>query len=82
MDQGYDANASVHKAAWPSCDEEAMKVAKLKLFFRSTARARDVLWLFRPTKEELEAFALSDAKIKELIGGKEIIKVVCVQRDW
>ena len=32
------------------------------------------------SKEELEAFALSDAKIKELLGGKEIIKVVCVPK--
>ena len=76
-----DANGSVHKAAWPSYDEEAMKVAEVEVILQINGKGKErIVVPSEATKEELEAFALSDAKIKELLGGKEIIKVVCVPK--
>ena len=72
---------SVHAQKWPAYDEEAMKVAEVEVMLQINGKGRErVIVPSEATKEELEAFALADPKIKELIGDSEIVRVVCVPK--
>ncbi|NLY83630.1 MAG: leucine--tRNA ligase [Acholeplasmataceae bacterium] len=72
---------SVHAQNWPAYDEEAMKVAEVEVMLQINGKGRErVIVPSEATKEELEAFALADPKIKELIGDSEIVRVVCVPK--
>lgn len=74
-----DAEQSVHKQPWPTYDEEAMKVAEVEVILQINGKGKErIVVPSEATKEELEKFALADEKIKELLGGKQIVKVVCV----
>ncbi len=76
-----DASGSIHKESWPTYDEEAMKVAEVEVILQINGKGKErIVVPSEATKEELEAFALADAKIKEIIGTKEIVKVVCVPK--
>ncbi len=76
-----DAGNSVHKQPWPTYDPEAMKVAEVEVILQINGKGKErIVVPSEATKEELEAFALSDAKIKEIIGDQEIVRVVCVPK--
>ncbi|NCD08729.1 MAG: leucine--tRNA ligase [Negativicutes bacterium] len=76
-----DGGNSVHKQPWPTYDPEAMKVAEVEVILQINGKGKErIVVPSEATKEELEAFALSDAKIKEIIGDKEIVRVVCVPK--
>ena len=76
-----DGENSVHKQPWPTYDPEAMKVAEVEVILQINGKGKErIVVPSEATKEELEAFALSDAKIKEIIGDQEIVRVVCVPK--
>ena len=58
-----------------------MKVAEVEVILQINGKGKErIVVPSEATKEELEAFALSDAKIKEIIGDQEIVRVVCVPK--
>lgn len=76
-----DGENSVHKQPWPTYDPEAMKVAEVEVILQINGKGKErIVVPSEATKEDLEAFALSDAKIKEIIGDQEIVRVVCVPK--
>lgn len=74
-----DANMPIHKAMWPKYDEEAMKVESVEVLLQINGKGRDrIIVPSETTKEELEKMALADVSIKELIGNRQIIKIIAV----
>lgn len=74
-----DANMPIHKAKWPTYDEEAMKVESVEILLQINGKGKDRIIVPSETnKEELEKIALSDETIKALIGNRQIIKIIAV----
>lgn len=71
---------SVHQAAWPTWSENALIVDELELAVQINGKVRDkVLVPVDIDSKLLEETVLSQAKIQELIKGKEIVKVIVVK---
>jgi len=74
-----DANMPIHKATWPTYDEEAMKVATVEVLLQINGKGKDrIIVPSEATKDDLEKFALADTNIKALIGDKQIVKIIAV----
>lgn len=74
-----DANMPIHKATWPTYDEEAMKVATVEVLLQINGKGKDrIIVPSEATKADLEKFALADSNIKEIIGDKQIVKIIAV----
>jgi len=70
---------SIHKVPWPDYDKEIAKEELVTIIFQVNGKLRDRMELPPNTSsEEIEKYALSSKKIKEFIGGKEIIKKIIV----
>lgn len=70
---------SVHKQSWPVFDQEATKVDELEIVLQINGKVRDKIVV--PAEIEaadLEQLALSQDKVRSLIAGKQIVKVVSV----
>ena len=66
-------------ALFPIADENLAKASEIEIPVQINGKLRAKLIASPETsKEELEQMALSDAKVKELTDGKEIIKVIVV----
>jgi len=74
-----DANMPIHKASWPTYDEEAMKVATVEVLLQINGKGKGrIIVPSEATKEDLEKFALADNNIKDIIGDKQIVKIIAV----
>jgi len=72
------ADAVVH-AIWPQADAEAMKAEEIELVVQVNGKLRGrVLVPASASKEELEAFAMSDANVQRHLEGQTIKKIVVV----
>lgn len=70
---------SVHKQPWPTYDSEAVQVSEVEIVLQINGKVRDKLVVpVGLDAKELEAKALEQEKVKALVDGKQIVKVVCV----
>jgi leucyl-tRNA synthetase len=70
---------SIFDAAWPECDESAAKEDAVEIPVQINGKVRAKISVPPETgAAELEKIALSQEKVKELIAGKEIARVVAV----
>ncbi len=76
---GLGGSDSVHKLDWPVYDEALAKTSSITLVVQINGKVKDRIEVGAETsKEELENAALNSEKIKELIAGKQIVKVIVV----
>lgn len=70
---------SVHKQPWPTYDSEAVQVSEVEIVLQINGKVRDKLVVpVGLDAKELEAKALEQEKVKALVNGKQIVKVICV----
>lgn len=76
---GYES--SVHRQPWPKFDPAAIVEETVEIVVQINGKVRDHLKIPNElSKEEMEKFALKQDKIKDLIQGKEVIKVIGVPK--
>ena len=74
---GHDE--SVHTAAWPTFDEAALVKDEVEIVLQVNGKVRDkVLVSTSATKDEIEALAYENEKVKSFMDGKTIVKVIVV----
>ncbi|WP_027417701.1 leucine--tRNA ligase [Aneurinibacillus terranovensis] len=70
---------SVHLQEWPAFDEAALVRDEVEIVVQINGKVREKMMIStKVTGEEMEAKALADDKIKELIAGKTIRKIIAV----
>lgn len=70
---------SVHKQQWPVFDPEAVKVEEIEIVLQINGKVRDKLLIpVGITADELEKKAMEQEKVKALLAGKQVLKVICV----
>lgn len=70
---------SVHKQAWPVFDTAALAVEDIEIVLQINGKVRDKIVVpVGLEAKELEAKAFEQEKVRQLVDGKEIIKVICV----
>lgn len=70
---------SIHKQPWPAYDSEAVQVSEVEIVLQINGKVRDKLVVpVGLDAKELEAKALGQEKVKALVDGKQIVKVICV----
>ncbi|HWI60711.1 MAG TPA: leucine--tRNA ligase [Symbiobacteriaceae bacterium] len=74
---GYQT--SIHQEPWPAYDEEAAKADTVEIVIQINGKVRDRLDVPAGiTAAEMEQFAMSTDKVKALIEGKQVVKVIPV----
>ena len=69
----------IAKAAWPSYDEAMLTDASIEIPVQIMGKVRSKISVAPDTNpKDLEAMALADERIKELIEGKQVRKVIVV----
>jgi len=72
---------SLLNVQWPTYREDALEVETRLIVIQVNGKVRSRIEVpASSSKEEIEAVALKDEKIKKFIGGKEIRKVIVVQQ--
>ncbi|WCK53515.1 leucine--tRNA ligase [Aneurinibacillus sp. Ricciae_BoGa-3] len=70
---------SVHLQDWPVYDERALVLDEVEIVVQINGKVREKLVIAaKATREEMEAQAMADVKIQELLVGKTIRKVIAV----
>ncbi|MDR3588573.1 MAG: leucine--tRNA ligase [Negativicutes bacterium] len=70
---------SVHKQPWPEFDTEAIKVDEVEIVLQINGKVRDKIVVpVGLEAKELEVLALKQEKVKALVEGKQVVKVICV----
>ncbi|OEF96253.1 leucine--tRNA ligase [Desulfuribacillus alkaliarsenatis] len=70
---------SVHLVVWPEYDETALVLDEVEIVAQINGKVKTKLVVATSsTKEEIEQLAFADEKIKELIEGKQVRKVIVV----
>ena len=70
---------SVHKQPWPEYEAEAAKVDEIEIVVQINGKVREKIVVPADSEaKELEAVAFEQEKVKALVAGKKIIKVICV----
>ncbi|WP_371371476.1 leucine--tRNA ligase [Sporomusa aerivorans] len=73
------ADGSVHKQTWPVFDAAALEVEEVEIVLQINGKVRDkVVVPVGLTGKELEKTALEQEKVRELIAGKTVVKVISV----
>ncbi|VBB06111.1 leucine-trna ligase [Lucifera butyrica] len=73
------AQGSVHKQPWPVFDPEAIKTEEVEVVLQINGKVRDKIVVpVGLLPQELEEKALAQDKVKALIAGKQVVKVICV----
>ena len=69
----------LHETKWPAFDESKCVDDEVEIVVQINGKVKDKLMIPASlTKEEMECYAKENEKIKALIEGKEIVKVICV----
>ncbi|WP_174760604.1 MULTISPECIES: leucine--tRNA ligase [Aneurinibacillus] len=70
---------SVHHQSWPAFDESALVLDEVEIVVQINGKVREKMVIpANATKQEMEAIANENEKIKELTAGKTIRKVIAV----
>ena len=70
---------SIHNAEWPKFDDNLAKMSAITVVTQINGKLKDKLEVDADiSKEELEQLALSSEKIKSLLEGKQVVKVIVV----
>ena len=70
---------SVHKQTWPVYDAEAVKVDEVEIVLQINGKVRDKIVIpVGIVGQELEQRALEQEKVKSLIAGRQVVKVISV----
>ena len=70
---------SVYFERWPEFDAEALVLDTVEIVVQINGKVRMKADVENGlSREELEAFMLADEKVKALISGKEVVKVIAV----
>lgn len=70
---------SVHKAQWPTYDDNLAKMSTITLVAQVNGKIKDKIEVdAEASKDELEKIALNSEKVKDFIGNKKIVKVIVV----
>ena len=78
-DLGFDG--SIHDQMWCKWDDNLAKASKITLVVQVNGKVKDKIEADEGVNdEELKVIALSSAKVKELIAGKEIVKTIVVPK--
>lgn len=72
---------SIHKAQWPVVDELALVQDEVEIVLQINGKVRDKITVGATlSAKELEALAMQQPRVQELIAGKQIIKMICVPK--
>jgi leucyl-tRNA synthetase len=72
---------SIHEEAWPSYDEEALKKDEVTIVVQINGKVRDRLEVSADIEEaELRELVLAREKVKEYVGGKELVKFIVIPK--
>ena len=70
---------SIHNEEWPKYDDNLAKMSAITVVTQINGKLKDKLEVDADiSKEELEKLALSSEKIKSLLEGKQVVKVIVV----
>jgi leucyl-tRNA synthetase len=73
------AEGSVHQQTWPVFDTEAVKVDEVEIVLQINGKVRDKIVVPVGLEgRELEIKALEQDKVKALLEGRQVVKVICV----
>ena len=73
--------SSIHDEPWCEWDENLAKASKITLVVQINGKVKDKLEADESaTNDDLQTLALTSARIKELIEGKEVVKVIVVPK--
>ncbi|HHU91767.1 MAG TPA: leucine--tRNA ligase [Halanaerobiaceae bacterium] len=73
--------SSIHEEAWPSYDEEALKKDEVTIVVQINGKVRDRLEVSADIEEaELRELVLAREKVKEYVGGKELVKFIVIPK--
>ena len=71
----------LNETTWPSYDEEKTVDDTVEIVVQINGKVKDKIMISADlSKDEMEKSALENDKIKELVGDKEIVKVICVPK--
>ncbi len=74
---GYEK--SLAKEAWPAYDEAMLVESEIEIPVQFKGKVRTKIKIpAEANKNQIEALALADARVKELLAGKEILKTIVV----
>ena len=77
--EGLGGTDSVHKLEWPKYDENLAKSSSITLVAQINGKIKDRIEVDAETsKEDLEKIALNSPRIRELLEGKNVVKVIVV----
>lgn len=72
-------NSSVHQQRWPVYDEAATVRAEVQIVLQINGRVRDRIMIATGvSREEMEAAARENSRVRELTAGRSIVKLICV----
>lgn len=74
-------SGSIHQSIWPKADSAATVLEEVEIVLQVNGKVRDKITIAASlTAKELEAVAMQQSKLQELIAGKTIVKVICVPK--
>lgn len=74
---GHDE--SVHLQKWPEYDKKALKKDSVEIIIQINGKIKCKAEISRDiSREEMEKVAMDQDKIKELVSGKNVVKVIAV----
>ena len=69
----------LHETKWPVADESKCVDDEVEIVVQINGKVKDKLMVPASlTREDMESYAKENEKIKALIEGKQILKVICV----
>src|SRR5258708_38188469 len=69
----------VFRQSWPAFDAELAKEDEAEIVVQVNGKLRSRIFArFGTPKEELEARALADEKVRTLVDGKQVVKIIAV----
>ncbi len=79
--QQLGMEGSVHKQTWPTFDPTALVLSEVEIVLQINGKVRDkILVAADADREAMEKIALAQERVREFIGDKKIIKVICVPK--
>lgn len=74
-------DGSVHDQTWPNFDEDALKREEVEIVIQVNGKVRDRMVLpLDINKVEMEKHAIESEKIKKIIEGKDIVKIITIPK--